>query len=136
MAKPNLDEPIVRHIRTSFVAFRADQTVGQALEQLRAMPPQGRIVYFYVVDEDQRLQGVVPTRLMLLSPLEAKLGDIMIRRVVTVPQTATVMQACERPAIGPLAAVVTRRIHANRCARAVNVRGGNRLSCPPGLARR
>ncbi|HEV3162966.1 MAG TPA: magnesium transporter, partial [Isosphaeraceae bacterium] len=83
------------HIRTSFVAFRADQTVGQALEQLRAMPPQGRIVYFYVVDEDQRLQGVVPTRLMLLSPLDAKLGDIMIRRVETVPHKATVMQACE-----------------------------------------
>ena len=38
---------------------------------------------------------MVPTRLLLLSPLDQKLSDVMIRKVMTIPRTATVMDACE-----------------------------------------
>jgi len=95
MNLPNLDDPIVKHIRSDFVPLKIHQTVGEALAQIRAKPPHGRIVYFYVVDDANRLQGVVPTRLMLLCSLEMKLEDIMIRRIVAIPYNATVMHACE-----------------------------------------
>jgi Mg/Co/Ni transporter MgtE len=53
------------------------------------------VVYFYVVDLTGRLVGVVPTRKLLLSAPEVTVEDIMIRRLVKLPATATVRDACE-----------------------------------------
>src|SRR5262245_38079040 len=74
---------------------RAWQTVGEALTDLRVQQPQGRIIYFYVMDDADRLEGVVPTRRLLLSAPEVKIADLMVRSVVTVASTATVREACE-----------------------------------------
>jgi magnesium transporter len=95
MVKTDLNDPVTRHVRTDVVPLQAGQTVGEALARMRARPPKGRIVYFYVVDDEGRLQGVVPTRRLLLSPPEAMLADIMIRRVIAIPSQATVLDACE-----------------------------------------
>jgi magnesium transporter len=92
---PRLDDPVELHLRTDITPLKVDQTIGQALEQIRNSRQGGRIIYFYVVDDDGRLQGVVPTRLLLLSPLDQKLADVMIRKMTTIPRTATVMDACE-----------------------------------------
>jgi magnesium transporter len=69
--------------------------VGEALESIRRAPPQNRVIYFYVVDEDNKLQGVIPTRRLLLSELSTPLADIMVRDVITIPHTATILEACE-----------------------------------------
>jgi magnesium transporter len=90
-----LDDPVTRYLRGPCTRLRLGQTVGQALEGLRTDPPTDRILYFYVVDGEGRLQGVVPTRQLLLNPLERPLGEIMVRKVVTLPATATVREACE-----------------------------------------
>ena len=95
MVKADLNDPVTRHLRTDVVPLRAGQTVGEALARMRAEPPGGRIIYFYVVDDDGKLEGVVPTRRLLLSPLDAPLTDVMIRRVVAIPARATVLDACE-----------------------------------------
>src|SRR5438105_15959938 len=65
-----LQEPVTRHIRQDFARILASQTVADALESLRRDPPQGRILYLYVVDDAGRLEGVVPTRRLLLSTPE------------------------------------------------------------------
>jgi magnesium transporter len=90
-----LKEPVTRHLRRDFVCFRPGQTVEEALKQMREHPPEGRVIYFYVVDDQQRLQGVVPTRRLLLSPLDKRIEDIMVRRVIAIPSAATVVDACE-----------------------------------------
>jgi magnesium transporter len=90
-----LNEPVARHARTDFTTLDPALTVGEALEQMRKSPPAGRIIYFYAVDSDQTLLGVIPTRRLLLSPADARVGDIMIRSVIAVPDTATVLEACE-----------------------------------------
>jgi magnesium transporter len=90
-----LNHPVTDHLRFDFCRLRAEQTVGQALADLRVQQPQGRIIYFYVMDETDRLVGVVPTRRLLLSQPETKVTDIMVHKVVTLPHTATVRQACE-----------------------------------------
>jgi magnesium transporter len=69
--------------------------VGQALENLRREPPAERIIYFYVVDREGQLQGVVPTRRLLLAGPEKPVTEVMVRKVVTLPATATVLEACE-----------------------------------------
>src|SRR5262249_20902009 len=58
-------------------------------------PPQVRILYLYVVDAEGRLEGVVPTRRLLLSPPETPVAEIMVRQVVTLPAQTTVLEACE-----------------------------------------
>ncbi len=40
-----------------------------------------KIVYFYVVDESERLVGVLPTRRLLTASLEQRIGDLMIKRI-------------------------------------------------------
>lgn len=86
---------VTRHMRTDFARLRIDQTISQALAGIRSDPPEGRIIYFYVVDHNNRLQGVVPTRRLLLNAPETIVGDIMVRDVIAIPWTATVLDTCE-----------------------------------------
>jgi magnesium transporter len=95
LGEQSLYDRITEHMRKDITWVFADKTVGQALEWLRQNPPAGRIIYFYVVDRDQRLVGVLPTRRLLLNPPETLLADVMVKHVVALPQTATVLEACE-----------------------------------------
>jgi len=90
-----LEHPITRYMRFDFCEVHAEQTVAEALNDLRIQQPEGRIIYFYVMDEADHLVGVVPTRRLLLSQPEAKIANLMVRNVVTVPSAATVREACE-----------------------------------------
>jgi len=78
-----------------FTALPQNLTVTGALAQIREQGAAQQIIYFYVVDAQQRLVGVLPTRRLLLAPPEARLQDIMIARVVAIPETATMLEACE-----------------------------------------
>jgi magnesium transporter len=69
--------------------------VGEALQRIRREGVGERVVYFYAVDEQKRLVGVVPTRRLLTAPLETPLRHVMVPRVVAVPATATILDACE-----------------------------------------
>ena len=89
ITKADWNDSVTEHMRRDFSQLAATQTVGEALESLRRNPPSGRIIYFYVVDEDGRLRGVVPTRRLLLSPLRQPLSEIMVKQVVTLPASAT-----------------------------------------------
>jgi magnesium transporter len=71
------------------------QTVGEALEYVRKHPTSGRVVYFYVVDADGRLAGVLPTRRLLLADATTPVEKLMIRRPIALPHHATVLDACE-----------------------------------------
>jgi magnesium transporter len=96
IAQPDiLDEPITRYMRFDFCRVKGEQTVAQALSDLRVQQPQGRIIYFYAMDDADRLEGVVPTRRLLLSPPAAKIADLMVRDVFALPSTASVREACE-----------------------------------------
>jgi magnesium transporter len=90
-----LDDPVSKHVHQNFTRLAAGQTVGDALDWLRRNPPRERVIYFYVVDPNDRLLGVVPTRRLLLSPPDRPLAEIMVRTVIALPAEATVLDACE-----------------------------------------
>ena len=92
---PHLSDPVTAHMRTDFAKLSQSLTVGDALATIRNAPPEGRIIYFYVVDDAGRLVGVVPTRRLLLSSESAPLSQIMVTNVISIPTTATVLDACE-----------------------------------------
>jgi magnesium transporter len=91
----NLNDPVTAHMHQDFALLRVGLTAGQALAWLRQNWPRGRIVYFYVEDEGGRLLGVVSTRQLILSDPDRPLAEIVDRRVITVPASATVLEACE-----------------------------------------
>ncbi|OWK37648.1 CBS domain-containing protein [Fimbriiglobus ruber] len=90
-----LNDPVALHVRREITALSPDWSVGEALDHMRRTPPPGRVIYFYVTDSDGRLVGVVPTRRLLFAPPETRVADVMIRHVVTIPEAATVLEACE-----------------------------------------
>jgi magnesium transporter len=92
---PDFDSPVVAHARKDFPLLDADMSVSDALERIRREGVGERVIYFYAVDPEKRLVGVLPTRRLLTAPLDAPLRKIMIRRLVTIPAKATVLDACE-----------------------------------------
>jgi magnesium transporter len=92
---PDFNAPVVEHARRDFPLLDAGMTVGKALERIRREGVGERVIYFYAIDEQERLVGVVPTRRLLTTPLEMPLREIMVPRVVAVPTTATILEACE-----------------------------------------
>jgi magnesium transporter len=91
----HLNQPVLPYARKDFPELRQDFTVQQALDAIRHQGVGEKVVYFYVVDEQERLLGVLPTRRLLTSPLDQRLGEIMISRVVAIPSTMTILEACE-----------------------------------------
>jgi len=89
------DDPVLQHARHDLPLLRADLSVGEAMEAIRRGLPAERIIYFYVVDESERLVGVLPVRRLLTADRGRKLSEIMVSQVVTVPAAATVLEACE-----------------------------------------
>ena len=92
---PDLNARVADHARKDFPLLGASMTVGDALERIRREGVGERVIYFYAVDEQKRLVGVVPTRRLLTASLEMPLGEIMAPRVVAVPANATILDACE-----------------------------------------
>src|SRR5216110_3560408 len=92
---PDFDAPVVEHARKDFPLLNAGMTVGEALERIRREGVGERVIYFYAIDEQERLVGVVPTRRLLTASLETPLRQIMVPRVVAVPASATILDACE-----------------------------------------
>lgn len=91
----HLQESVLSVARNDFNALRKEWTVEQALAAIRRQVVGEKIIYFYVTDDAGRLLGVVPTRRLLTAPLEQGVAELMITRIVTIPNTATVFEACE-----------------------------------------
>ena len=90
-----LDDAVSQYLHKGFAVLHQDMTAEQALAAIRTQNPTEAIVYFYVVDSAGKLVGVLPTRRLLVAPLEQPLSEITVRRVVTIPHTATLADACE-----------------------------------------
>jgi magnesium transporter len=91
-----LSDPVRLHVRPDFVSLPAASTVRDALDRIRNQQlPPGNLVYFYVLEEDGRLVGVLQTRKLLSSPLDQPVSAIMSTRLIAVPETMTLMEAGE-----------------------------------------
>jgi len=90
-----VDDLAVHHARKDVLRISSRDTIADALGRAQHTASAGRIVYFYVVDDQERLEGVLPTRRLLLNAPETPIAQIMDRNVVTIPSTATLVEACE-----------------------------------------
>jgi magnesium transporter len=91
----HLHDSILPYVRTDVIRLRLDHRVTEALNLVRAQAGGQQILYLYVVDEDDKLVGVVPTRRLLVSGPDERVRDIMVEDVVAIPSWATVLVASE-----------------------------------------
>ena len=92
---PDFNSLVAEHARKDFPLLDAHMSVAEALERIRREGVGERVIYFFAVDPEKKLVGVLPTRRLLTAPLDKRLDEIMVRRVVAIPATATVLEACE-----------------------------------------
>src|SRR5688572_15972986 len=90
-----LHEPILPLVRPARVLLHPDQTIALAVERIRASVNASSVHYFYVVDDEQQLVGVVPVRRLLSARSEQTVREIMESDVVAIPGWATVLIASE-----------------------------------------
>lgn len=71
-----------------FARLRAEMTVAEAIQYLRdeARGNAEQVYYGYVVDQSERLVGVVSFRELVISQADRKIRDIMTTDVVTLPE--------------------------------------------------
>jgi magnesium transporter len=92
---PAQNQSIIEFARKDFKTFNKNLTVKEALNNIREFGVGERIVYFYTVDDEERLVGVLPTRRLLTGKSEQRLEELMVKRVAALPMNATVYDACE-----------------------------------------
>jgi len=79
---------------TEFLKFAQTLTVDETIQRLRGTAPEAeQIYYLYVVDEQQRLVGVLSLRSLITSPPSQRIGDIMASGVVYLSVTDSVETA-------------------------------------------
>lgn len=91
----HLFEPIVRYIRRDFPRFSETLTVEGALRIIRLKGIGERVIYFYVIDETGKLTGILATRALLTAKPSTRLSELMSTNIISIPDTANVLDACE-----------------------------------------
>jgi magnesium transporter len=91
----HLNKPVINFMRKDVAKLLHHITVQQALDNIRQRGIGDRIVYFYAVDDDDRLVGVVPTRRLLSAPIDRRISEVMITHVIMIPEHATVFETYE-----------------------------------------
>jgi magnesium transporter len=90
-----LHDPILPYVQPPALVLAPDDTIEVALEKARQLPATQIVLYCYVVDNEQRLVGIVPIRRLLTSAADAHIKAVMISDVVAIPYWATVLVAAE-----------------------------------------
>ncbi len=95
LSAAQLHEPIMPLAAPPQVVLQPDHTIAHTLDRIRASSNARSIHYFYVVDDDEKLVGVVPARRLLSASPEQTVREIMVDQVVAIPDWATVLIASE-----------------------------------------
>jgi len=70
---------------TEFIAFTANLTPEEVINQLRKLAPEAETIYYlYVIDQDEHLQGVLSLRELIVASPSATLRELMHTKLVTV----------------------------------------------------
>ena len=95
LSAAQLHEPILPLAKPPLVVLHPHQTIAEALERIRASANLKAIHYFYVVDEHDKLTGILSARRLLAATPEQSIGAVMEHNVVAIPDWATVLIASE-----------------------------------------
>jgi magnesium transporter len=93
--KSKLDLSVKECMSKVHTVLQSEQTIEEGLAYLRKQGIKDTIVYFYVVDKENKLLGVVATRELLLSNPQTPVVKVMHRALVTVKENQSLEEALE-----------------------------------------
>ncbi len=95
MGKSHLSQPVKKIARPIDTVVKANSTIEEALAAFHRKQIDHKVIYFYVVDDENTLLGIVPTRKLLLCNPKHLIADIMEPSVVRVLADQTLQEAME-----------------------------------------
>ena len=95
LTSTNLHDPVLPLVRRVPVALKQRQTIAEAHAVVRAVPAARHVPYFYVLDDEERLAGVVKAGDLLVAQLDECVEQVMVPGVVAIPSWATVLITSE-----------------------------------------
>jgi magnesium transporter len=85
---------------TDYIFFKEQMTVNETINELRRLKPEPDTIYYlYVLDQAERLNGIVSLRDLIISEPETQLGTIMNRKLIYV---------CDRDPINSLVEIISK----------------------------
>lgn len=70
---------------TEYIAFSAEITAEETINQLRKLAPEAETIYYlYVIDQEEHLQGVLSLRELIVASPQTMLRDLMHRKLITI----------------------------------------------------
>ncbi len=95
MTHNDLSRPVKEFATQVHTTLHEDQTIEEALISLRRRKIDEKIIYFYVVDDDRCLKGIVSTRQLLLNERHCTIKEIMTHSVIRLKEDQTLEEAME-----------------------------------------
>jgi magnesium transporter len=90
------DQKNIDFATSKFIKFPPETEVEDVISHLRTVAAgKDVIMYIYIVDQNDKLLGVVDLREMLKAKPNEKLGDIMINHVQSLNAASTLLEASE-----------------------------------------
>ncbi len=90
--KSKLNERVRHLARPVDSVVKSSDTVAQALASLHGKRIDHKVIYFYVVDEEDTLIGIAPTRKLLLCSRDELISDIMDPSVIRLIENQTLSE--------------------------------------------
>lgn len=90
------DETVGSIMSKDFISVNLDITVGDAIELLKEMKPDEEVMYYiYITDEQDKIQGVVPLRDLIIYDNDTKIKEVMDETVSHVKHDDEINEAIE-----------------------------------------
>jgi len=90
------DETVGSVMNTDFISLNINITAQETIELLREMNPDDEVShYIYIVDEEERIKGVLSLKDIVVAKPEANLRDIMNEDIVCIKHKDSVHEAIE-----------------------------------------
>jgi len=90
------DETAGGLMTTEYVAVPSEMTAQQTIDYLRELAPDAETIYYlYVVNEDNKLVGVISLRDLIVAKPDTPISQFMVTRVIHVHPEASVREAAE-----------------------------------------
>lgn len=91
------DETVGSIMNTDHVAFSLNIKVGEVLELLRESKPDEKALhYIYIIDEEEKIQGVISVRDLILSHPETRIKEVMEEEVITTSDNEKIKNALRK----------------------------------------
>lgn len=90
------DETVGSIMNKDFIDFNINITVEETIELLRETNPEDEVShYIYITDQQERLQGVVSLKALIMSDPKNKLREIMLTNIVKINDNENIDEAIE-----------------------------------------